>query len=150
MNAAPTIRKWRWPAVALVASLVLNGFLFGVIIADELLPHRGMFNGERFAKFELRRIDDKLPKAAVDQVAATLKPLGAKIDERLAKLRAIRAEVMRLASEPTPDRAAIDAKLTELRAATAEMQEAIQRATYDAVLGLPAEQRAHLADAPSG
>ena len=114
------------------------------------MPHRGAFNGERFARFELRRIDDKLPKAAVDQVAATLKLLGPKIDERLTKLRAIRAEVMKLAAAPNPDRAAIDARLTELRAETVDMQEAIQRATYDAVLGLPAEQRAHLADAPNG
>jgi uncharacterized membrane protein len=150
MSAAPTIRKWRWPAVALIASLVLNGFLIGMLVTNAFVPHRGMFNGERFARFELRRIDDKLPKAAVDQIAATLKPLGPNIDERLGKLRAIRAEVMRLAAEPTPDRAAIDAKLTELRAETADMQEAIQRATYDAVLGLPAEQRAHLAEAPNG
>jgi hypothetical protein len=150
MSAAPTLRKWRWPAIALVASLVLNGFLIGMLATNALVPHRGLFNGERFARFELRRIDDKLPKAAVDQIAATLKPLGPKLDERLTKLRAIRAEVMRLAAEPNPDRAAIDAKLTELRAETADMQEAIQRATYDALLGLPADQRGHLADAPNG
>lgn len=144
------MRKWRWPAVALVASLVLNGFLIGMLVTDAFVPHRGAFNGERFARFELRRIDDNLPKAAVDRIAASLKPLGPQIDGRLGKLRAIRAEVMHLAAAPTPDRAAIDAKLTELRAETADMQEAIQRATYDAVLGLPADQRAHLADTPNG
>jgi hypothetical protein len=150
MSAAPAVRKWRWPAVALVASLVLNGFLIGILITDELFPHRGGFNGERFARFELRRIDDRLPKPAVDQIAAALKPLGPQIDDRLAKLRAIRADVMRLAAAPAPDRAAIDAKLIELRAATAEMQEAVQRATYDALLALPADQRQRLAEGPGG
>ena len=57
---------------------------------------------------------------------------------------------MRLAAAPEPDRAAIDAKLAELRAESAAMQEAVQKATYDALLGLPADQRAHLADAPNG
>jgi hypothetical protein len=150
MSGSPAFRRWRWPAVALVASLVLNGFLIGMLATGALAPKRGVFNGERFARFELRRIDDKLPKPAVDQIAATLMPLGPKIDERLTKLRAIRAEVMKLAAAPNPDRAAIDAKLIELRAETADMQEAIQRATYDALLGLPADQRAHLADAPNG
>ena len=63
-------------------------------------------------------------------------------------MRAIRAELMQLAAAPEPDRAAIDAKLVELRAETAAMQEAVQKATYDALLGLPAEDRAQLAEAP--
>ena len=142
-------RRWRWPAIALGASLVLNGFLIGMLATNALAPKRGAFNGERFARFELRRIDNRLPKPAVDQIAAALKPLGPTVDERLARLRAIRAEIMKLAGAPDPDRTAIDAKLTELRAETADMQEAIQRATYDAVLGLPADQRAHLAEEPS-
>jgi hypothetical protein len=150
MSAAQKSAKWRWPAIALIASLVLNGFLIGMLVTNAFAPHRGMFNGERFAKFELRRIDSKLPKPAVDQIAASLKPRGPKIDERLGKLRAIRAEVMRLAAAPMPDRAAIDAKLLELRTETSDMQEAVQRATYDALLGLPADQRAHLADTPGG
>jgi uncharacterized membrane protein len=150
MSAAPRSAKWRWPAVALVASLVLNGFLVGMLATNALAPKRGAFNGERFARFELRRIDDKLSKPAIDQIAAALKPLGPQLDARLAKLRSIRAEVMRLAAEPNPDRAAIDAKLTELRAETADMQEAVQRATYDALLGLPADQRQRLAEGPNG
>ena len=55
------IPQARWPAVALVASLVLNGFLIGMFVADSLKPHRRGFSGERFARFELRRFDDRLP-----------------------------------------------------------------------------------------
>lgn len=150
MSGMSSFLRRRWPAVALVASLVLNGFLVGLVATDALRPHRGVFNGERFARFELRRFDEKLPKEAVDSIAATLKPLAPQIDERLAKLREIRADIMRLAAAPEPDRAAIDAKLGELRAETAAMQEAVQRATYDALIGLPADQRAHLADATGG
>jgi uncharacterized membrane protein len=150
VSATLTFRRWRWPAVALVASLVLNGFLIGMLATNALAPKRGGFNGERFARFELRRIGDKLPKPAIDQIATTLKPLGPQLDERLGKLRAIRAEVMKLAAAPAPDRAAIDAKLTELRTETSDVQEVIQRATYDALLGLPADQRKRLADGPNG
>ena len=150
MSGLSAFLRRRWPAVALVASLVLNGFLIGLLATDALRPQRGPFTGERFARFELRRFDDRLPKDAVDQISATLKPLGSQIDERLAKLREIRAEIMRLAAAPEPDRAAIDAKLAELRAESAAMQDAVQKATYDALLGLPADQRAHLADAPNG
>jgi uncharacterized membrane protein len=138
----------RWPALALVASLVLNGFLIGMLATDALKPQRGAFNGERYARFELRRFDDRLPQPAVDTIAAALQPIGQALDERLAKLRAIRAEIMRLAAEPTPDRAAIDTQLAALRAETAAMQEAVQQKTYDALLGLPAEERAQLADRP--
>jgi uncharacterized membrane protein len=149
MSAFSVFLRRRWPAVALVASLVLNGFLVGMFAADALKPHRG-FSGERFARFELRRFDDRLSKGAVDQIAAALQPLGPQLEEQLTRVRAIRAEIMRLAAAPVPDRAALDAKLAALRAETAAMQEAVQRATYDALLGLPAEERTHLADAPKG
>jgi uncharacterized membrane protein len=150
MSGASAFLKRRWPAVLLVASLLLNGFLIGMFAVDYLKPHRGGFSGERFARFELRRFDDRLPRQAVDSIAATLKPLEAQLEDRLTRARAIRAEIMQLAAAPEPDRAAIDAKLMELRAETAAMQEAVQNATYDALLGLPAEDRAQLAEAPGG
>jgi Spy/CpxP family protein refolding chaperone len=55
---------------------------------------------------------------------------------------------MQLAAAPSPDRAAIDAKLAELRAQSAGMQEAVQKATYDALLALPPDQRTRLSEAP--
>jgi len=147
MTAPETLRR-RWPAIALVASLVLNGFLVGIIAVDWLTPRRG-FSGERFAGFELRRLDDRLSKDAVGRIEAELAPLGPRLEERIQRLRALREEVMQLAAAAEPDRAAIDAKLTALRAETAAMQEEVQRSTYDALLGLPPEMRASLAERPS-
>jgi signal transduction histidine kinase len=148
MNSGSALLRRRWPAVALIASLLLNGFLIGLFATDFLRPHRGGFSGERFARFELRRFDDRLPKPAVDKIAAALVPLAPALDPEIAKLRGIRAEIMRLAAEPSPDRVAIDAKLAELRAQSAAMQEALQKATYDALLSLPPDQRARLGEDP--
>jgi uncharacterized membrane protein len=149
MSGAAAFLERRWPSVLLVASLLLNGFLIGMFAVDYMKPHRGGFSADRFARFELRRLDDRLPQNAVDQIAARLKPLEPQIDDRLTRVRAIRAELMKLAAAPVPDRAAIDTKLIELRAETTAMQEAAQKATYDALLSLPPEDRAQLAEAPA-
>ncbi len=148
MNGFAAFLGKRWPAVALVASLVLNGFLTGMLVTDSFKPHHRGFSGDRFARFELRRFDDRLPRKAVDQVAAQLQSLAPDVRERLNGMREIRAEIMRLAAAPEPDRASIDERLAALRAASSAMLEAVQKATYDAVLGLPAEDRAHLAESP--
>ena len=47
--------------MALVASLALNGFFIGMLVADALKPRRG-FTGERMAGVELRRIDQRLQR----------------------------------------------------------------------------------------
>jgi uncharacterized membrane protein len=143
---AASLRR-RWPAVALVASLILNGFLGGMIIADWLKPHRS-FNGARVAGMELRRFDERLPEATVEQIAAELAPLAPGLDQRIAQVRAIREEIMQLAAEPEPDRAAIDERLAALRAELTAMREEVQQATYDALLGLSAGERAGLARDP--
>ena len=149
MNGVSAFLKQRWPAVLLVASLVLNGFLIGMVAVDYFKPHRGGFSAERMTRFELRRLDDHLSKRAVDSIATSLKPIEAQLEGRLAHVRALRAELMQLAAVPSPDRAAIDAKLAELRTETNAMQEVVQKATYDALLSLPAEDRAQLAAAPT-
>jgi uncharacterized membrane protein len=147
MNGFSAFLRRRWPIV-LAASLLVNAFLIGAFAVDWLKPHRG-FSGERFARFELRRFDDRLPKEAADQVAAAIEPLAAQVDERLRRVREIRGEIMRLAAAASPDRAALDAKLAELRAESAAMQESVQSATYDALLALPPEDRARLAEEPT-
>ena len=148
MKAFALPLRRRWPATALVASLVLNGFLAGLLAMDWLRPRPG-FTGERAAGFELRRFDERLPRDAADTIAAELRPLGPQLDERLARMRAIREEIMRMAALPEPDRAAIDERLAALRAETAAMQEAVQRATYDALMALPPETRRVLAENPA-
>lgn len=147
MNGVTSFLGRRWPAVILAASLVLNAFLLGMAVADWMKP-RARFSGERFATFELRRFQDRLPRDASEEIAAELQPLGPDLQNRIEQLRGIREDILRLAAAPNPDRAAIEERLAELRAAASSMQEAIQRATYDALLKLPPETRARLAAAP--
>lgn len=144
MTALFGLSRQRWPALALVASLLLNGFLIGMLIVDQLRPHRD-FTASRVVGFELRRLADLLPDDAVEQVSAELQPLAPEMEGHIERLRALRAEIRRMAAEPEPDRAAIGERLVALRAETAAMQEAVQRATYDAVLKLPPETRVGLA-----
>ena len=135
----------RWLTVALVGSLVLNGFLLGMIVTDALDPgHRR--SGPRVGGFELRRLAERLPDDAIDEIEARLEAERPKFEARLDELRSAREEVYRLAAQPAPDRAAIDARLAALRAEYAAMQEEMQRATYDALLSLPPEVRVSLAE----
>ena len=139
----------RWATVALAGSLVLNAFLIGVIVTDSLRDHhRG--DRPRVVNFELRRLASKLPQDALDRVAADLAPLAPDFDARFDKLRAIRDDINRMAAAPTPDRAAIDAQLEAMRTAGDKLQEDVQRATYDAILKLPPDDRAGLAKKSTG
>lgn len=151
MSALPGFVRRRWPAIALVASLVLNGFLIGMIATEAFRPHRShRQQGSRALSFELRRLAERLPDEGVDRITAELQLLGPSLQSRLDRLRAIREEINGLAAQPTPDRAAIDQRLAALRTDAAAMQEEVQRATFDALLKLPPDMRAGLADKPAG
>jgi uncharacterized membrane protein len=147
MKLPAALSRRSWPTVALVASLILNAFLIGMLVVDAVRPH-GRGRGDRMVTFELRRFADRLPDEAVEEVRAKLLPLRPNIEERFARFRAIREEIGRLAAEPTPDRAAIDERLAALRAESEAMQQELQTATYDAILELPPEARAQLAESP--
>jgi uncharacterized membrane protein len=149
MTALFGLTRQRWPAVALVASLLLNGFLIGMLLVDRLGPEK-RFTASRAVAFELRRLSERLPDDAVDRISAELRTLEPSIEGHIARLQAMRAEIRSLAAEPSPDRAAIDEQLAALRAEGAAMQEEVQRATYDVLLALPPETRARLAEEPAG
>lgn len=133
----------RWPAIALAASLVLNAFLIGLAV-ESFRVHHGL-HADRMIGFELRRLADRLPRDAAAQVAAELKPLGARLEPDFVRLRAMRDEVNRLAANPTPDRAAIDSQLAAIRAEASDLQAKVQQAIMDALLRLTPEQRSGLA-----
>ena len=144
------ISRARWTAGALVASLLLNAFLIGMIATDSLRRHRhGGGDSPRAISFELRRFAEKLPKADVERIRAELEASTPAIKERLDRLKTMRAEISALAAVPAPDRPAIDARLSELRAEVSRMQEDVQRATFDALLRLPPASRSRLAEPPS-
>lgn len=131
-------------ATALVASLVLNGFLLGVVAVDLLRPGKPPAH-VRILSFELRRLAGHLPPEAVDQVAAALEPLRPEVEARLDGLDAMRAQIHRLAAAPQPDRTAIDERLAALREEVGRIQAEVQKATFDALLDLPPQTRARLA-----
>jgi Spy/CpxP family protein refolding chaperone len=64
------------------------------------------------------------------------------------RLRQLRSELAALAAAGQPDRIAIDAQLAAIRAEVDAMQAEVQDATMDALLALPAEARARLAEGP--
>jgi uncharacterized membrane protein len=148
MRPFTALARGRWPAAALVASLVLNGFLAGIIVADWLGEDRRR-GGPRVGGFELRRLAERLPSDAVEQIAAKLEAQRPNVEARFERMRAIREEINAAAAAPSPDRAKIDERLAALRAEFSALQEEMQRATYDALLELPPDVRADLAEPPA-
>jgi Spy/CpxP family protein refolding chaperone len=144
MKAFPARARRNWPAAALTVSLVLNGFLIGMLVTDSFRPHRGP-PGPRAMNFELRHLARLLPRQAVDQITTDLQPLAADFQARIERLRTLRDEVNHMAAEPQPNRAALDARLEALRTEAQALQGAVQKAMFDALLKLPPETRAALA-----
>ncbi len=151
MNAVarPPSRN-RWLAVALVVSLAINAFFAGAIATDFLRvkPHQGSSEA-RAMRFELRWLEGRLAPEAIKQVEAAVASAQPKAVAHLDRLRSLRTELAALAAVATPDRAAIDAKLAEIRAEVQAMQTEAQAVTIDALLALPAEARATLAEPPT-
>lgn len=145
MDRLQVLSGRRWLIPLLAASLLLNAFLVG-LLATDTFRHKRRGEGPRVVSWELRRLADRLPQEAIDRITADLAPVSAGFDDRFQALRAQRDAVSRLAAEPNPDRQAIDARLAEVRAEGERLQADVQRATYDALLRLPPEMRARLAE----
>ena len=141
------LSRRRWPVAALVASLVLNGFLIGMVAVDSFRQHRSR-EGPRVVGWELRRLEKRLSPEALEQVGDELNSQAAAFDERFTALRAMRDEIYGMAAEENPDRAAIDARLADMRSGSQALQADVQRATYDALLKLPPQARARLRERP--
>ena len=148
MTGPNPARRRRIASIALVASLALNGFLAGALATGALRGHHHRDAGPRVFAFELRRLAEHLPREEIDRIAERLRPLEPEMRAQLDGIRAKRQEVNRLAAAPEPDRAAIDAALAEVRREAEAMRAEVHRATFDAVLALPPETRARLAEPP--
>ena len=148
MTAPDPVRRRRIVSIALVASLALNGFLAGMLATGAVRGKHHRDSGPRVFAFELRRLAEHLPREDVERIAERLRPLEPEMRAQLDEIRARRLEVNRLAAAPEPDRAAIDAALAEVRREAEAMRAAVHRATFDAVLALPPDARARLAEPP--
>jgi hypothetical protein len=135
----------------LVLSLGLNAFFIGASVTDQVRLHQaGGEHQPRIIRTELRWLNSRLSPEAVKTIEAQLEPLKPEIKARLDRLKALRSELNILASAPEPDRAAIDAHLRDIRLEVGAMQEQIQSRTFQAVLALPAAERAALARTATG
>lgn len=144
MTTAPARRR-QWLGVALVVSVVLNAFLIGAATTD--IMHGWPFRGPPSPfRFELGWLKGRLPAEGFDTVKSALEATRPSASAHFQRLFDLRNDLGRLVAVPEPDRAAIDAKLAEIRNELASMQAEMQRTSTDALLSLPADMRASLAE----
>lgn len=140
----------RWLAGGLVLSLALNAFVIGAVATDLLRVKWGSGDREaRALRFEMRWLEGRLDPEALRQVDAGVAVARPKAIAHIERLGELRNELAALAAVAAPDRAAIDAQLAAIRTEVEAMQAEVQGATMDALLALPPETRARLAEAPA-
>jgi uncharacterized membrane protein len=146
---APRSRRTVWLGIALVASLAVNAFLIGATATD-LVHMRWPFSPKQPFRFELRWLEGHLPAEGIAKVEEAIAAAKPETTKHFNRLRALRRELAQLVAAPAPDRAAIDAKFVEIRAEVTAMQTRVQSASTEALLSLPPEMRAKLAEKPDG
>lgn len=141
--------RGRWLAGALVVSLAFNAFFVAAVATDMLRVKwsGGKDREVRALRFELRWLDERLDPEAFRQVEAAVAAARPNVIAHTDRLRELRSELAALAAVAEPDRVAIDAQLAAIRTEVEAMQAEVQDATMDALLALPAESRARLAEA---
>jgi uncharacterized membrane protein len=144
----PALRYRRWSVVALVVSLAVNAFFVGAAATDFIrFRTESDSAGPHSLRVELRWLEAKLPRPGVERIEAAIGAVRPSAEARIGKLRELRRGLGDLVAQPKPDRAAIDARLSEIRAELQAMQTEIQGSVIDALLTLPPEMRANLAEA---
>jgi uncharacterized membrane protein len=136
-------RTWLWGA--LIVSLAANAFFVGAALTDVVRYHHRGDDGPRAVRMELRWLKDRLSPNAVESIETALAPIRPDIVTRIDRLTVLRKELDLLVAAPAPDRGAIDAHLREIRLEVGAMQEQVQSRTFDALLALPPDERAALA-----
>jgi hypothetical protein len=132
----------RWLVYGLLASLLVNAFLIGLAATDLFRPkHVG---GP--LRFELRWLQGKLPADGFARVVAAVEGVGPQVQAHIDRMKEMRQQVGELAAVPQPDRAEIDRKLADIRAELDAMTAEGQGTVADALLALPPDMRAGLAE----
>ena len=139
----PVARDRRhWVFYGLLASLVLNAFLLG-FAATEFF-RIGKVTGP--LRFELRWLEGRLPDADFARVQTAADGLRPQVQAHIDRMRTMRVELGTLVAAPRPDKAAIDQKLADIRAEQVAMIKEGQDGIAAALLSLPPESRARLAE----
>jgi len=130
----------------LVVSLAANAFFVSATVTDlARFRHGSEDKSPRIIRTELRWLKDRLSPDAVSSIETQLDALRPDIMVRIERLKTLRSELNNLVAAPVPDKAAIDAHLRDIRIEVGAMQEQVQSRTFEALLNLPADQRAALA-----
>ncbi len=132
------------PPLALTVSIIVNLFLIGAIVGNlswQRFGHRMIAAGSlRVAGAELPAEDGKAFRAAIREVRAGLV-------ETITKSREAKARAAALLKAPQVDEAAVLDALQDARVADFSVREGIEKRAVAFALGLPADDRARLADA---
>lgn len=141
---APARRKLVW--AGLLVSLAANAFFVGAMVTDVVrFGHIHDPSRPRIMRTELKWIAGRLSPQSVAAVERQIDTLQPEIAARFGHLHDLRAQLDKLVAAPTPDRMAIDQVLSQIRLEFGALQAQIQSKTFDAVLALPASERAALA-----
>lgn len=154
LDRAPPLARpadGRWRTWALLASLVANLFLGGVLLGRNLAPAQPaapVGSGARAGGGGMAARARSLPTAERLKFMAVFARHRAEIRAARAELH-LKGDLSRAAMTANPyDRARAEAAFADVRAASARLQAALQTALADAAADLSPEARGQLAQRP--
>jgi len=130
-------QRLAFPALAL--SLLLNGFLIGVVVHSYLAPAPSPRSG--LIRAEVGRMVAHLPPEYQEKVRAEVRELVPDLRKDWARLRELRGRLHVLIAAGEPDRAEIEARLKEIREITTSIQAQTQQRSVEALLRIPPDVR---------
>lgn len=130
--------------IALAASIILNLFLAGALVAGFVTVRSG---GRMIAAGSLRIAGAELPAAERRPFRMALRQTRRSMHPTVVEARAAKAEAAALLRQPTVDQVAVLAALDRARAADIAVRTAVERRAVAYAAGLPPATRAKLADA---
>lgn len=144
LSHSPSRDRRGWLFYGLLASLVVNAFLIGLAATEFFRPQH--VGGP--LRFELRWLQAKLPADAFASVQGAVNAIEPKVQAHIDRIKEMRQSLAGLAAAPQADRAAVDQKLADIRRELDAMTAEGQTTVADALLALPADVRAKLAENP--
>jgi uncharacterized membrane protein len=135
----------RWAVITLVASLVVNVFLLGLIAGS--VWHWTHDRGMGFRGGWRMRVAESLPQPQGDKLRATIRATVQPNIPQLKAARADRAEAARLFVQPQFDANAIILRLDRARATDMALRANLERSIVRFAATLPQDQRQKMAEA---
>ena len=135
----------RWVMITMIASLVVNIFLLGIIAGS--VWHWTHDRGMGFRGGWRMRVAESLPEAQGKALRQTIHAAVRNDLPALRAARADRAEAARLFVQPQFDANAINARLDHARASDMALRANLEHSMIQFAAGLPQDQRKKMAEA---